>query len=106
MHKFYLNLEKQSKHQSGVVPHGTAKEPVIIPPSWYEPCENGVRVGTRHVRDVKFGSHSSRDDLLNLARKEHKKGKMYLEQSPPNKSLAQRHLARAQKYISTVHLVR
>ena len=101
-----LKFGKQSKHQSGVVPHGTSKEPVIIPPSWYKPCENGVRVGTRHVRAVKFGEPSSHKDLLNLARKEHTKAKMYLDQSPPNKSLAHRHLSRAQKCISTVYLVR
>jgi hypothetical protein len=89
-----------TKHQSGVVPHGNTKEPVVMPPTWFEPCENGVRVGTRHVQNVKFGQQP----LLILARKEHNKGKMYLDQSPPNKALAQKHLSRAQKCLSTLYL--
>ena len=101
-----LKFGGHSKHQSGVVPHGSAKEPVVMPPTWFEPCEGGVSVGTRHVRDVKFGMPTSRDKLLSLARKEHAKGKAYLEQSPPNKSLAHKHLSRAQQCISTVYLVR
>ena len=90
-----------TKHRSGVVPHGSSKEPVVLPPTWFEPCENGVRVGTKHVQDVKFGEQS----LLILARKEHNKGKMYLNQSPPNKKLAHKHLARAQQCLSTLYLV-
>lgn len=101
-----LKFGQHSKHKSGGVPHGASKEPVIIPPSWFEPCEGGISHGTRHVQDVQFGMPTFRDKLLNLARKEHNKGKMYLEQSPPNKHLAHRHLSRAQKCISTIYLVR
>ena len=101
-----LKFGGHSKHQSGVVPHGSTKESVVMPPTWFEPCENGIRIGTRHVRDVKFGMPTSREKLLSLARKEHTKGKAYLEQSPPNKSLAHKHLSRAQQCISTVYLVR
>lgn len=79
---------------------GNTKEPVVMPPTWFEPCENGVRVGTRHVQNVKFGQQP----LLILARKEHNKGKMYLDQSPSNKALAQKHLSRAQKCLSTLYL--
>lgn len=95
-----LKFGEHSKHQSGFVPHGSSKEPVVMPPTWFEPCEGGVRIGTRHARDVKFGMPTSREKLLSLARKEHAKGKSYLEQSPPNKNLAQKHLARAQQFIS------
>lgn len=90
-----------TKHKSGVVPHGSTQHPIVIPPTWMEPCENGVRVGTRHVQNVKFGQQP----LLVLAQKEHNKGKMYLDQSPPNKKLAQKHLSRAQKCLSTLYLV-
>lgn len=99
-------LKFGAQTQSGVVPHGSAKEPVVKPPTWFEPCEGGVRVGTKHVQNVKFGMPISRDKLLSLARKEHAKGKAYLEQSPPNTSLAHKHLSRAQQCISTVYLVR
>lgn len=88
----------ESSHKSGVVIHGT-EHYVIIPPSWFEPCVDGKSVGTKHVLNVNFGTINYQDKLLYLATKEHAKGRSYLEQSPPNKSLAHKHLSRAQKYI-------
>ena len=97
-----LKFGGHSKHQSGFVSHGNTKEPATR----VQPCEAGMRVGTKHVHDVKFGMPTSEQKLLSLARKEHKKGKAYLYQSPPNKSLAHKHLSRAHQCISTVYLVR
>jgi hypothetical protein len=91
-----LKFGGHNDHQSGVVPHSSSEHPVVIPPTWFEPCEGGKRVGTKHV---KFGKAISNEELLSLARKAHAKGKAYLNQSPPNKSLAHKYLSRAQQFI-------
>lgn len=94
-----LKFGGHTDHQAGVVPHSSSEHPVVIPPTWFEPCEGGKRVGTKHISDVKFGKAISNEELLSLARKEHAKGKAYLNQSPPNKSLAHKYLSRAQQFI-------
>lgn len=94
------NPLKFGEHKAGFVPHGFSREPTILPPTWYEPCENGVKVGTKHVKNLNFGS----DKLVKIARSENNKAKNLLSKPNPDKNRVQKHLSNAQDCILLVNL--